>query len=83
MVEEKVKKSKSQDLANKILDERKKIGDLITQQLVGFEPLLSKIKSIRTGTPIKNTLEEDCTETELLAICEKAQKELDKIGKFK
>ena len=61
MVEEKANVSKSQNLAAKILDERKKIGDLITQQLVGFEPLLSKIKAIRNGTPLKNTLEEDCT----------------------
>jgi len=72
-----------QERAAEILDKRKKIGDQITTQLVNFEHLLSKIKSIRNGTPIKNTLEEDCTETELLAICEKAQKELDKIGKFK
>jgi len=73
--------SKPQELACKILDERKKIGNTITAQLVNFEGFLSKIKTIRNGTPLKNTLEEECTENELLAICEKAQKELDKIGK--
>lgn len=82
MVKEEPKtNSKPQELAGKILDERKKIGDTITAQLVGFEPFLTKIKTIRNGIPLKNTLEEECTETELLAICEKAQKELDKIGK--
>lgn len=82
MVQEEPKTlSESQQLAAKILDERKKIGDTITAQLVNFEGFLSKIKTIRNGTPLKNTLEEECTETELLAICEKAQKELDKIGK--
>lgn len=72
---------KSQQLAGKIIDERKKIGDTIQTQLVNFEGFFSKMKTIRNGTPLKNTLEEECTETELLAICEKAQKELNKIGK--
>jgi len=76
-----VDQSKSQKLAIEILDERKKIGDQITTQLINFEPLLSKIKTIRNGTPLKNTLEEVCSEAELLAICEKAKKELAKIGK--
>ena len=74
-------KPESQLLAAKILDERKKIGDTITQQLQDFEPFLRKIKSIRNATPLKNNLEETCTEPELMAICEKAQKELAKIGK--
>jgi len=81
MIKEPAKITKSQELAGKILDERKKVCDAITLQLVNFEPLLSKMKTIRNGDPLKNTLEDECTETELLAICEKAQKELDKIGK--
>ncbi len=81
MVKEEPKIAKSQELAGKILDERKKVGDIITAQLTSFEPFLTKIKTIRHGIPLKNTLEEECTETELLTICEKAQKELDKIGK--
>lgn len=73
--------SNPQELASKIIDERKKIGDTISEQLVNFEGFLSKMKSIRNRIALKNTLEEDCTEAELLAICEKAQEQLDKIGK--
>lgn len=44
--EDEPKIAKSKELAGKILDERKKVGDIITAQLVGFEPFLTKIKTI-------------------------------------